>query len=167
MISLTSNLLGTKRAGERGQISIFFASSLIVLISIIAFVINIGLFVKAKINLQNATDASAYAGAAVQARMLNRIGFMNWEMRNNYKEWMFKYYVLGNLNIDQRDDTYKWRLDVERLLSNRLRLAWGSELEQVQNNFRGTVPTDNNVLDPDVAVHRLHERGRGGADGGD
>ncbi len=103
MISLTSNLLGTKRAGERGQISIFFASSLIVLISIIAFVINIGLFVKAKINLQNATDASAYAGAAVQARMLTRIGYMNWEMRNNYKEWMFKYYVLGNLNIDGVD----------------------------------------------------------------
>lgn len=91
----------TKCSNERGQISIFFASSLIVLISIIAFVINIGLFVKAKINLQNATDASAYAGAAVQARMLNRIGYMNWEMRNVYKEWMFKYYVLGNLNIDE------------------------------------------------------------------
>lgn len=100
MISLTSNLPGTKRANERGQISIFFASSLIVLISIIAFVINIGLFVKAKINLQNATDAAAYAGAAVQSRMLTRIGYMNWELRNNYKEWMFKYYILGNLNID-------------------------------------------------------------------
>lgn len=36
----------------------------------------------------------------MQARMLTRIGYMNWEMRNNYKEWMFKYYVLGNLNID-------------------------------------------------------------------
>jgi hypothetical protein len=94
----------TKCASERGQISIFFASSLIVLISIIAFVINIGLFVKAKINLQNATDASAYAGAAVQARMLTRIGYMNWEMRNVYKEWMFKYYVLGNLNIDDVED---------------------------------------------------------------
>lgn len=101
MISRTSPSLVTKCASERGQISIFFASSLIVLISIIAFVINIGLFVKAKINLQNATDASAYAGAAVQARMLTRIGYMNWEMRNVYKEWMFKYYVLGNLNIDE------------------------------------------------------------------
>lgn len=101
MISRTSPSPVTKRASERGQISIFFASSLIVLISIIAFVINIGLFVKAKINLQNATDAAAYAGAAVQARMLTRIGYMNWEMRNNYKEWMFKYYILGNLNIDQ------------------------------------------------------------------
>ncbi|MBY0517898.1 MAG: hypothetical protein K2P81_13395 [Bacteriovoracaceae bacterium] len=99
MISNISMTPGTKRSNERGQISIFFASSLIVLISIIAFVINIGLFVKAKINLQNATDAGAYAGAAVQARMLNRIGYMNWEMRNVYKEWMFKYWVLGNLNI--------------------------------------------------------------------
>lgn len=99
MISLTSPYRGPKRSPEQGQISIFFASSLIVLISIIAFVINIGLFVKAKINLQNATDAAAYSGAAVQARMLNRIGYLNWEMRNVYKEWMFKYYVLGNLNI--------------------------------------------------------------------
>lgn len=104
MISTASHNLVTKRASERGQISIFFASSLIVLISIIAFVINIGLFVKAKINLQNAVDAGAYAGAAVQARMLNRIGYMNWEMRNVYKEWMFKYYVLGNLNIKDVDD---------------------------------------------------------------
>ncbi len=83
----------------RGQISIFFSASLIVLITIIAFVINIGLFVKAKINLQNATDAAAFAGAAVQARQLSTIGYLNWEMRNIYKEWMYKYYVVGNLNI--------------------------------------------------------------------
>lgn len=70
------------------------------MISIVAFVINIGLFVKAKINLQNATDAAAYAGAAVQARQLSKIAYLNWEMRNIYKEWLYKYYVIGNLNID-------------------------------------------------------------------
>lgn len=84
---------------EHGQISIFFSASLIVLISIVAFVINIGLFVKAKINLQNATDAAAFSGAAVQARQLSKIAYLNWEMRNIYKEWMYKYYVIGNLNI--------------------------------------------------------------------
>lgn len=89
----------TKRTHEQGQISIFFSASLIVLISIIAFVINIGLFVKAKINLQNATDAAAFSGAAVQARQLSKIAYLNWEMRNIYKEWMYKYYVIGNLNI--------------------------------------------------------------------
>lgn len=89
----------TKRTCQKGQISIFFSASLVVLISIIAFVINVGLFVKAKINLQNATDASAFAGAAVQSRQLTNIAYLNWEMRNVFKEWMFKYYVIGNLNI--------------------------------------------------------------------
>src|SRR5690606_16571310 len=89
----------TKRNQQQGQISIFFSASLVVLISIIAFVINVGLFVKAKINLQNATDASAFAGAAVQSRQLTNIAYLNWEMRNVFKEWMYKYYVIGNLNI--------------------------------------------------------------------
>ena len=84
---------------DRGQISIFFSASLIVLISVIAFVINVGLFVKAKINLQNATDAAAFAGAAVQSRQLTKIAYLNWEMRNVYKEWMYKYYVIGNVNV--------------------------------------------------------------------
>ena len=84
---------------QQGQISIFFSASLVVMISIIAFVINIGLFVKAKINLQNATDSAAFAGAATQSRQLAKIAYLNWEMRNIYKEWMYKYYVIGNLNI--------------------------------------------------------------------
>lgn len=91
-------------AAQNGQISIFFSASLVVLITIIAFVINIGLFVKAKINLQNATDAAAFSGAAVQARQLTTIAYMNWEMRNIYKEWMFKYYVAGNLNVEDVED---------------------------------------------------------------
>lgn len=83
---------------QKGQISIFFSASLVVFISIIAFVINVGLFVKAKINLQNATDSAAFAGAAVQARQLTKVAYLNWEMRNIYKEWMYKYYVVGALN---------------------------------------------------------------------
>ncbi len=65
----------------------------------LAFIINVGLFVKAKINLQNATDAAAFSGAATQARQLTNIAYANWELRNTYKEWMFKYYVLGQLGI--------------------------------------------------------------------
>ena len=104
---------------ERGQISIFFSASIIVLISIIAFVINIGLFVKAKINLQNATDAAAFAGASVQARQLTKIAYLNWEMRNIYKEWMYKYYVVGNLNIADVENpagagTMSFRLQTDR-----------------------------------------------------
>lgn len=83
---------------EQGQVTIFFAVALIMIITMIAFVINVGLFVKAKINLQNAVDAAAWAGAATQARQITDIAYLNWEMRNIYKEWMFKYYVLGNLS---------------------------------------------------------------------
>ena len=92
---------------QRGQISIFFSASLVVFISIIAFVINVGLFVKAKINLQNATDAAAFAGAAVQARQLTKVAYLNWEMRNVYKEWMYKYYIVGSLNTPGVEDPSK------------------------------------------------------------
>ena len=83
--------------GQRGQLSIFLGISLFVVISFTAFVVNVGLFVKAKINLQNATDAAAWAGAAVQARQLSNIAYVNYHFRRIYKEWMFKYYILGNL----------------------------------------------------------------------
>ena len=86
---------------NQGQLSIFLGVSLLMIITLIAFVINVGLFVKAKINLQNAVDAAAWAGAAVQARQLSNMAYLNWEMRNNYKEWMFKYYVLGQLSVNK------------------------------------------------------------------
>lgn len=73
--------------------------TLIIVMGMLAFIINVGLFVKAKINLQNATDAAAFAGAATQARQLTNIAYANWELRNTYKEWMFKYYVLGQLGL--------------------------------------------------------------------
>jgi hypothetical protein len=65
---------------------------------------------------------------------------------------------LGNLNFDQRDDTYKWRTDIEHELDKRARLAFGSELEQIKNAFHGTVPSNEDVLDPDAGVDRLHEK---------
>ena len=99
LVTIWPSAVGITR-NQRGQISLFFSASLIVLITIIAFVINIGLFVKAKINLQNSVDAAAYAGASVQARQLTRIAYLNWEMRNVFKEWMFKYYVLGNVTTE-------------------------------------------------------------------
>lgn len=62
-----------------------------------AFVVNTGMLVNAKINLQNAADLAAYAGAAVQARQLTQISFLNYEMRRQYKKFLFRYYVLGNI----------------------------------------------------------------------
>jgi hypothetical protein len=73
--------------------------SVLVVVSFIAFIVNVGLFVKAKINLQNAVDAAAYSGASVQARQLTNIAYLNWELRNTFKEWMFKYYILGQKSL--------------------------------------------------------------------
>lgn len=69
-----------------------------------AFVINTGMLVNAKINLQNAADLAAYSGAATQARQLNAISFLNYEMRRQYKKFIFRYYVLGNLAQDSHRD---------------------------------------------------------------
>lgn len=63
-----------------------------------AFVINVGMLVNAKINLQNAADMAAFSGAAVQARQLTQISFLNYEMRRHWKRFLFRYYVLGNLS---------------------------------------------------------------------
>jgi hypothetical protein len=84
-----------------------------------------------------------------------------------WKSWLFKMSLslnrydtqrdLGNLNLDQRDNTYKWRFDAERELSKRLRFTWGSEIERVKNQFRGTVPIKRNVMDPHAEVYHLDE----------
>ncbi len=87
------------KKSERGQLSIFMGITLILIMGMLAFIINVGLFVKAKINLQNAVDAAAFSGAATQSRQLTNIAYANWELRNVYKEWMFKYYVLGQVGL--------------------------------------------------------------------
>lgn len=84
---------------EQGQLTIFLGIIMVIVMGLLAFIINIGLFVKAKINLQNAVDAAAWSGAATQARQLTNIGYVNWEIRNTFKEWMFKYYILGQMGM--------------------------------------------------------------------
>tara|TARA_R110000868_G_scaffold10025_1_gene49183 strand:+ start:899 stop:3574 length:2676 start_codon:yes stop_codon:yes gene_type:complete len=100
---------------QDGQLTVFLAIGLTIFLTMTAFIINIGLFVKAKINLQNATDAAAWSGAAVQARQLSQIAYLNYEIRNVYKEWMFKYYVLGNLGHARRMGTGPFGLGDFRL----------------------------------------------------
>jgi hypothetical protein len=74
---------------ERGQAAIFMALFMSTMIMLFAFTTNIGMLVHAKINLQNAADAAAYAGAATQARQLTAAAYLNWEMRRALKEFLF------------------------------------------------------------------------------
>ncbi len=90
--------LARNQARKLGQISILMVFSLIPMFTLFAFVINIGMLVNAKIALQNAVDAAAYAGAATQARQMTDISHLNYYMRQVYKKFIFKYYVLGNIS---------------------------------------------------------------------
>lgn len=85
------------KKNQKGQASILFALMATTLILFFSFVIHTGLLVNAKINLQNAADLAAYAGASVQARQLNHISYLNYEMRRTLKKFLFKYYVVGNM----------------------------------------------------------------------
>jgi hypothetical protein len=90
----------TLHSSEGGQISIMIAVMMSTFILFFAFVINTGMLIHAKINIQNAADMAAYAGASVQARQLTQISYLNYEMRRQWKKFLFRIYVLGNLYQD-------------------------------------------------------------------
>src|SRR3954447_2975848 len=75
---------------EKGQISVMIGVMMMTFILFFAFVVNTGMLVNAKINLQNAADLAAYAGAAVQARQLTQISYLNYEMRRQWKKFLFR-----------------------------------------------------------------------------
>jgi hypothetical protein len=79
-------LMGSRGKGEKGQVAILFALVFTFMFVIFAFVIDFGHLINTKINLQIAADTAAYAGAAWQARQLNRISMVNYHMRQDVKE---------------------------------------------------------------------------------
>lgn len=80
---------------EKGQVAIFVALIFQVLFLFFAMVINVGLLVHHKINLQNSVDLAAYYGAAKQAENLNVIAHMNYQIRQSWKLLVFRYRQLG------------------------------------------------------------------------
>jgi len=86
-----------KPKNQLGQISILAALMIgTTFFLLLAFVVNTGMVVHAKINLQNAADVAAYAGAATQARQMNHIGILNYELRRQYKKFLYRYAVFGS-----------------------------------------------------------------------
>lgn len=120
---------------------------MILVMGMLAFIINVGLFVKAKINLQNATDAAAYSGASVQARQLTNIAYANWELRNVYKEWLFKYYVLGQISLFP--DNFR-NLSGKGTVSFRLPVS--NKLNYNASTAQDNVPVDAYNL-PSICIH--------------
>jgi hypothetical protein len=82
---------------ESGQSIILISVVILSFLMFFSFAINTGLLINAKISVQNAADAAAYAGAAVQARELNAISFLNYDMREQYKKFIFRYAFIGSM----------------------------------------------------------------------
>lgn len=82
---------------ETGQMAVFVALIFQVLFVFFAMVINIGLVVHDKINLQTAVDLGAYYGAQRQAEILNEIAHINYQIRQDYKLLTWRYRVMGTL----------------------------------------------------------------------
>lgn len=81
---------------NRGQVAIFVALIFQVLFLFFAMVVNVGLLVHHKINLQNSVDLAAYYGAMKQAEMLNAMAHVNYQIRQSWKLLAWRYRVIGS-----------------------------------------------------------------------
>lgn len=86
--------------GSKGQVSIFLVFLFQILFVFFAMVVNVGLLVYYKINLQNSVDLAAYYGAMKQAEMLNTIGHINYQIRQSWKLLSYRAMILGTLGPD-------------------------------------------------------------------
>jgi hypothetical protein len=82
---------------SKGQVSIFLIFIFHILFLFFAMVINVGMMVHHKINLQNAVDLAAYYGAMKQAEILGAIAHSNYQIRQSWKLMNFRYNILGGL----------------------------------------------------------------------
>lgn len=94
--------------GNKGQVALFVALIFQVLFLFFAMIVNVGLVVHHKINLQNSVDMAAYYGAMKQAELLNSIGHINYQMRQSWKLLAWRYRVLGTAG-DNRYHPYQYQ----------------------------------------------------------
>ena len=81
---------------SNGQVALFVALIFQILFLFFAMVINVGLLVHHKINLQNSVDLAAYYGAMKQAENMNAIAHMNYQIRQSWKLLAWRYRMIGS-----------------------------------------------------------------------
>lgn len=81
---------------EKGQVALFIALIFQILFLFFAMVINVGLLVHHKINLQNSVDLAAYYGAMKQAENMNVIAHTNYQIRQSWKLLSWRYRAIGS-----------------------------------------------------------------------
>ncbi len=87
------------RKNQKGQVAIFVALIFQVVFVFFAILINVGLLVHHKINLQQSTDLAAYYGAMKQADIMNMISHVNFQMRQAWKLLTWRYRVVGTFGF--------------------------------------------------------------------
>ena len=86
---------------EKGQVGIFVALIFQVVFVFFAMLVNVGLVVHHKINLQQSTDLAAYYGAMKQAEIMNVMAHVNFQIRQAWKLFTWRYRVLGTFGIEK------------------------------------------------------------------
>ncbi|MCO5114726.1 MAG: Tad domain-containing protein, partial [Bdellovibrionaceae bacterium] len=97
---LRVNPCSNKYKNQKGQISVFVGLTFLVLFTLFAMTINVGMIVHDKINVQNAVDFASLYVAQRQAEQLNAIAHMNYQIRQAHKLMTYRYIVLGTVGID-------------------------------------------------------------------
>lgn len=92
------------RKNQSGQVAIFVAIIFQVVFVFFALLINVGLLVHHKINLQISTDIAAYYGAMKQAEQMNAIAHINFQLRQSWKLFTWRYRVLGTFGFQPIDE---------------------------------------------------------------
>lgn len=95
------------KKSKRGQIVVFMVLIFQMLFVFIAMMVNIGLVVHDKINLQNSVDFAAIYGAQRQAEILNALAHINYQIRQSYKLLAWRYFILGNLGSNYEPGRYQ------------------------------------------------------------
>lgn len=85
----------SQNLNNKGQVALFVALIFQILFLFFAMVINVGLLVHHKINLQNSVDLAAYYGAMKQAENMNAIAHVNYQIRQSWKLLSWRYRMLG------------------------------------------------------------------------
>lgn len=81
---------------QRGQATVLIGIIFQVVFVFFAMVINVGLLINDKINLQNSVDIAAYYGAMKQAEVLNTIAHVNYQIRQAWKLFNWRLWSLGD-----------------------------------------------------------------------
>ncbi|AGH94367.1 TadE/TadG family type IV pilus assembly protein [Pseudobdellovibrio exovorus] len=87
------------RRNQKGQMAIFVALIFQVIFVFFALLINVGLLIHHKINLQQSADLAAYYGAMKQAEVMNAMAHINFQIRQNWKLLTWRYRILGTFGF--------------------------------------------------------------------